>query len=367
MSFRIAAIETCIVDHPIISSRMVVSPAGRHDTSRFLTIAMTDADGVRGYGEAATTVQWSGETAETGQCLVRELFAPLLVGNSFDHPCEVLALLDGAAFGNSFTKSALDCAAWDIWARRQNASASQLFGDRTPLRSLPTRSSVGCYDVDKTVQISTEFWDAGIRTLKFKVGLPRFDDAARLRAVREALGDEPVFTVDANGAYGTLQEAVNAIEALQPFNVAVFEQPTPRDRIALLSEVKRRVSTPIMADECVFSRDDLREVLDCDACDVVSLYPGKNGGLSHSIEMAKLALQYGKPCAVGSNLETDLGQAAMIAMAASLSAFPAEQMICDLPAVLFYENSSILAPLKFIDGTIEVPTGSGLGVEPVTA
>lgn len=365
MGFRIAEIETRIVDHPLIESRIVVSQVGRHDTSRFLTVRVRNEDGACGYGEAATTAMWSGETAETAQIIIEQLFAPRLLNCTFDHPREALAVMDELSNGNSFTKSAIDCALWDLWARLQKVSAARLFGDRTPLSLLPTRASVGCYDVKETVQIATEFWTAGIRNLKFKIGVPPFDDAARLCAVREKLGDEPVFTVDANGAYQTTGAAVAAIEALLPYRVTVVEQPTPRDRIRLLGEVRRRVEVPIMADECVFTPGDLREVLDGDACDLVSLYPGKNGGLTHSIDMANLAMQAGKACALGSNIESDLGQAAMVALAASLSAFPAEGMICDLAASLYYQESPLNRPLRFENGRVEVPDAIGLGVVPM--
>src|SRR6185312_7148185 len=107
-----------------------------------------------------------------------------------------------------------------------------------------------------------------------------------------------------------------------PFDLALAEQPTPRDRISLLADVRRRVPVPILADEAVFTPADLDEALDLDAFDILSIYPGKNGGFTHSLAMARKAQAAGKPCAIGSNLETDLGQAAMIGLASSLSAFP---------------------------------------------
>jgi muconate cycloisomerase len=365
MNFRITEIKTRLVTHRLREERVVVSPAGRHDVSRYLTVSVRDSDGVPGYGGAATTPLWSGETAETAQYFVEQVFAPLLIGNTFDHAREVLALMDNATWGNPFSKSAVETAVWDVWAKSQNARAASLFADRTPLESIPTRASVGCYDVEDTVRIAREFWDAGIRTLKFKIGVPQFDDAARLRAVRDVLGDEPIFTVDANGAYRTLKEAVRAIEALTPYNVAFVEQPAPRERNHLLSEIRRHVSTPIMADEAIFTMEDLCEVLDLDACDYVSLYPGKNGGVTHCVEMARMAQAAGKPCAIGSNLETDLGQAAMANVAAALSAFDVENLSCDLPASLFYQNSSVKEPLVFQNGRVRVPQGNGFGVAPL--
>lgn len=363
-SFRIARLHTCIEEHALRADRIVVSPAGRHDQSRFVSVMVQDEDGVRGYGEAATTALWSGETAETAQWVMENLLKPLLMNRTFEHPREALQIMDAALYNNSFAKSALDTALWDLWARRQNSPVTSLIADRPPMTEIPTRASVGAYDVQESVRIAEAFWAAGIRTLKFKVGLPGIDDAARLRAVRGRLGDEPVFTVDANGAYHSADEAVAAAETLLPFNVALLEQPTPRDRISLLAQVRSRLPIPIMADECIFTPGHLQEALDLDAFDILSVYPGKNGGFTHSLAMAQTVGRAGKQCAIGSNLESELGQAATAALAGSLSVFPVEEIPSDLPAAIFYEDSPLLEPLPLRQGKFVLPHGPGFGAVP---
>nr|MCH9792925.1 chloromuconate cycloisomerase [Planctomycetota bacterium] len=208
-------------------------------------------------------------------------------------------------------------------------------------------------------------WEAGIRTLKIKTGVPGLDDVARLKAVRERLGDEPVLTIDANGAYHTEDQAVAAIEALLPFNLTLVEQPTPRDRIGMMARVKQRVDVPILADESIFTPGHLEEALDCDALDLLSLYPGKNGGFTNSLKMAKMAQQAGKHCVIGSNMETDLGQAAMVCLAASLTAFPVEQYASDLMTSMIYTASSTTPPIELKNGRLVTPQGDGFGVVPL--
>jgi muconate cycloisomerase len=119
-----------------------------------------------------------------------------------------------------------------------------------------------------------------------------------------------------------------------------------------------------MADEAVFTPDDLREALDLEAFDILSIYPGKNGGFTHSLAMARLAQQAGKPCAIGSNLETDLGQAPHVCLAASLSAFPVDELACDLMGSLFYAQSAVTPPIALKHGRVALPTGPGFGVTP---
>ncbi|HYF52054.1 MAG TPA: enolase C-terminal domain-like protein, partial [Planctomycetota bacterium] len=358
-------VETKIVEHALRRDRMIVSHAGAHDRSRYLTVIAESSDGIRGYGEAATTPLWSGEAAETAQWMVEHVFAPRVCRKTFDHPREALALMDAAAFANPFAKGAVDAAIWDVFARMAGVPAAKLFGDREPVKSIPTRASVGAYSVKETVRLAVEFWNAGIRTLKFKVGVKGISDAERLKAVRERLGNEPIFTVDANGAWQSSDEALVAIESMLPYKLALVEQPTPRDRIDLLAEVHKRIKVPLMADEAVFTPDHLQAALDCDAFDILSVYPGKNGGVTRSVEMTLTAQKAGKTCAIGSNLETELGQGAMLAVAAGLSAFPIRELACDLSAAIFYERSSLKEPLVFKNGEVAVPARPGFGVEPL--
>jgi muconate cycloisomerase len=364
MTIRIQHIDARVMDHPVRQEGAIVSSLGRHTSSRYLVVTVRDQQGACGYGEATTAPIWSGESAETAKWMIDHILGPLIVDAQLDHPSDAIALFDRTVHGMPFGKAAVDIALWDLWARSQEKSVSSLIADREPVASVPTRVSIGAYPAEETVRLATEFWDAGVRTLKFKTGVAGIDDVARLRAVRERLGDEPVFTIDANGAHPTADEAVAAIEALVPFNLALVEQPTRRDRLSVLADVRRRVSVPIMADEAVFTVDELHEALDLDAIDLLSIYPGKNGGFTHSLAMARLAEEAGKQCAIGSNLETDLGQAANICLAASLSAFPVEQYACDLMGSLFYAKSAVTPPIRFERGRVSLPTGNGFGVAP---
>ncbi len=365
MPLQITQVQTRIAEFPLDQTRVILTSLGKHDVSRYLIVTITDKNGLSGFGEATTVLMWSGEAAETAQWIAEHIVAPLLVGPTFDHPSEALDLLDKAFQGQPFLKAAFDCAMWDLWAKQQSVSVSSLIADRDPVLAVPSRFSIGAYSTEETLRLATEAWDAGIRTLKFKTGVPPHDDVARLKAVRDRLGDEPVFTIDANGAYKTEDEAVSAIEELLPFNLSAVEQPTPRDRIGMMARVRKRVPVPILADESIFTPGHLAEALDCDALDILSVYPGKNGGFTRSLEMVKTAQRAGKSCVIGSNMETDLGQAAMVCLAASLSAFPVEQYASDLMTGMIYKTSSTNPSIQLSDGCLHMPTGIGFGVEPI--
>ncbi len=364
MSFRISRIQTRVVEHMFHKNLLKLYGGKLRGGVRHLWVTVHAKNGCRGHGEGAVTLTWSGEKPEIAQWIVDHLFAPRLVGPTFDHPREALAIMDTTLYGNPFVKGAVDTAIWDLWSRLQNVSAAEFFRNRKPAASIPTRAALVPGSVAQTIRMARAFWKQGIRTLKFKIGSPPFGDVARLRAVRDELGNEPVFTLDANCAYPTADKAVAAIEALMPFGIALVEQPTPRDRIRMMAEVRRRVDIPVMADESVFSPDQLAEALDCDAIDIVALSPGKNGGFTHSVDMADTLLKAGKACSLGCNLETDLGQASMACLAANHSSFPIEQIACDLPAATLFQHSAITSPIAFHDGRVGVPQGAGFGVNP---
>lgn len=366
MSIKISSIRTSIRSHALRPERIVISHAGTHSESVFLDVEVADAAGLVGYGEAATVLLWSGECAANAKTLVDQFIAPRLVGATFDHPQDALALMDKITVGNSFTKSAIDTALWDLLAKQRKVPAWRLFADREPVRHIPIRGSIGAYPLQQTVALAKGFWESGVRTLKFKVGLPEGNDVERLRAVRDELGTEPVFTVDYNGAFQDVKSAIEHIESLKPLGLAIAEQPTHCDRIRLMAEVRRNVDIPILADESIFTPQHLADAIELDAFDILSIYPGKNGGFSHSLSMIEMAKKAGKPCVIGSNLETDIGQAAMGALAAGLSAFPVWEYACDLLSSMYYKQPSAEGAPAVMRGEYILPDGIGFGVTPVS-
>ena len=365
MPIQLASLQCRTVRYPINEHRLVFSCAGRHNLSEYLVVVAEDSSGARGYGEAATVTVWSGETAQTGKSLLEAVLAPALVGPAFDHPSEMCDVMDQVLVGNSFLKGAVDTAAWDLWARQQQRSVSSLIADRNPVAHIPIRASIAAHGVEKTVALAREFWELGIRTLKFKTGLDTEDDCRRLEAVRNALGDEPRLTVDYNNGLSTLTEAVSAIESLLPYRLVLVEQPTPRDRLFLMARVRKEVAVPILADEAIFNKRQLEEAIELEALDMLSIYPGKNGGFTRSLEMSRMAQQAGIPCVIGSNQESDLGQAAMGCLAASLSAFPVDQHPCDLGAMMYYLDAETTLKRPLDRGRYcVIDADAGFGVTP---
>src|SRR5205823_2140777 len=117
----------------------------------------------------------------------------------------------------------------------------------------------------------------GFGTIKVKVGRDPRADVERVRAVRAAIGPDVALTVDANTGWSVI-EAIAAIRSLEEHNLLLVEQPVAADA-RQMAAVHAAVRTPLMADESVFTPADALALVERNAADILSVYPGKHGGV----------------------------------------------------------------------------------------
>jgi len=146
-------------------------------------------------------------------------------------------------------------------------------------------------------------------------------------------------------------------------NLLLAEQPVRREDLDGMAEVRRRVAAPIMADEGVFTLWDAEQALRKGACDIISVYPGKNGGITISKRIAELAAEHGVPCAVGSNLELDPGTAAMCHLTVATANIDSDRYHGDILGTLYHSEPTVTHPVRLESGFAHCPDGPGLGVE----
>ena len=297
----------------------IVSSLAAHKVGQYVLIRLADEEGRVGLGEASVTAVWSGETQ--GGCinLIREVLAPLVVGaDPFDIEW-IMRRLERAAFGNSFAKAALEMALLDLQGKILGVPAYKLLGGRDAAPAggdlgIRLKFVIGAVEPDVAAQRAKRMTDAGWKAIKVKVGRDPKADVERLTAVRRAIGPDVFLSVDANGGY-TVEQAVGVAARLEKLDVALFEQPTRRGDHVGMAEVRRRSGIPIMADESVFTPQDVIDVIRAGAADVLSLYPGKHGGIRATQYLARTAESAGIACTIGSNLEREVATAAMVQLA----------------------------------------------------
>lgn len=189
---------------------------------------------------------------------------------------------------------------------------------------------------------------AGCATAKVKVaerGQRLDDDIARCEAVRDALGGAGRLRVDANGAWD-VDEAVRAIRALGRFDLEYVEQPVPT--LQEMARVRRRVDVPVAADESIRQAADPLRVAGLAAADIVILKVQPLGGVAAALRVAEAA---GLPAVVSSAVETSVGLAAGVALAAALPELP---YACGLGTGRLLAGDVVGDPLVPVGGWLDV-------------
>jgi o-succinylbenzoate synthase len=200
------------------------------------------------------------------------------------------------------------------------------------------------------------YLDAGYVRIKLKIE-PGWD-VEPVRAVRERFGDDLLLQVDANTAY-TLADARH-LARLDPFDLLLIEQPLPEDDVLGHAQLARAVRTPICLDESITSARTAAAAISLGACAIVNVKPARVGGYLEARRVHDVCAAHGVPVWCGGMLETGLGRAANVALAA----LPNFTLPGDTSASDRYYATDITAPFELADGYLPVPTGPGLGVLP---
>lgn len=190
----------------------------------------------------------------------------------------------------------------------------------------------------------------GCTTAKVKVAEPGqvlADDLARVEAVRAALGPSGRVRIDANGAW-PVDEAVAAIPLLDKASGGLEYVEQPCASVESLALVRRRVDVPIAADESIRRAADPYRVRDLEAADIAVLKVQPLGGVRACLRIAE---EIGLPVVVSSALETSVGIAAGVALAAALPSLP---YACGLATVQLLTADVVQDSLLPVDGSLRV-------------
>jgi muconate cycloisomerase len=359
---RITRVETLPVRIRLKAERRMVSALGRHEVSDYLLVRLETDDGLEGVGEATVTPRWSGETVWGAKALIDGLLAPAIAGCDPRDVEELDRRMDAACVHNHFAKAALEMAAWDAAGKAAGKPVYELLGGACRPLAIRSRFSLGAYEPERARRRAAELIAAGFTTIKVKVGLRPDEDIARVRIVRETIGPEHDLMIDANGGWDATN-AIECIRALADCRLSLVEQPTPPGDYAAMARVRRETGCKVLADESCFDLVHACELIRNECCDVLSLYPGKNGGIRKARRIALFAQQHGVACSIGSNLEWDPGAAAMAHLAVATPNVQIETYPGDLLGPDYHEFSIAREPIS-IQGPITVLTSRpGLGVE----
>jgi muconate cycloisomerase len=161
----------------------------------------------------------------------------------------------------------------------------------------------------------------GLRQLKIKVGTA--DDYERVLAVRRAVGPDVALRADANGAWSA-DQAIAQLNRLVPFNLQLIEQPVAPGDIDGMKRVWRETGISTMADESLVTQDQARQLIEKHACDYFNIRLSKNGGITGSLAIAKLAADNNIKIQVGAQV----GETAILSAAGRTFAAHLPELAC---------------------------------------
>jgi O-succinylbenzoate synthase len=307
-----------------------------------------------GWGEcvAGEEPTYSSEYVDAAQhVLIHHLLPRLLDQASLD--AEDVARVLRPVHGHHMAKAAIEMAVLDAQLRSRNESFAGYFG--------ATRTAVDCGvsvgihpSIPELLATVGEYLDQGYRRIKLKIK-PGWD-VEPVRAVRERFGDVQL-QVDANTAYSL--SLATQLAQLDPFDLLLIEQPLPEEQVLAHAELAKLVRTPICLDESITSEQAAADAIELGACRIINIKPGRVGGYLEGRRIHDLCASRDVPVWMGGMLETGIGRAGNVAMAAMQNfTLPGDTSASDR-----YYHRDITQPFVLRDGRLDVPAGPGLGVD----
>jgi O-succinylbenzoate synthase len=269
-----------------------------------------------------------------------------------DLAADDVASLRRPVHGHQMAKAALEMALLDAELRARGESFGKRFG--AVREAVDCGVSVGIHaTVPELLETVGDYLEKGYRRIKLKIK-PGWD-VEPVRAVREKFGDVPL-QVDANTAY--VESDGEHLAELDQFKLLLIEQPLPEDKVLAHARLAKMVRTPICLDESIHSLQAAADAIELRACSIINIKPGRVGGYLEAMRIHDLCAAHSIPVWMGGMLETGLGRAGNVAMAAMANfTLPGDTSASDR-----YYHRDITEPFVLDDGRLHVPSGPGLGV-----
>ncbi|MEY2425100.1 MAG: o-succinylbenzoate synthase, partial [Actinomycetota bacterium] len=281
------------------------------ETDRDVVLVRVRTPDGDGWGECVAMSEpgYSSEYVDSAQLVLRKHLVPRLLAAGDLGAFDVAKVLDGVR-GHRMAKAALEMAVLDAELRMTGQSFAEALG--------ATKTAVECGvsvgipgSIDELLAQVGDYLDEGYRRIKLKIE-PGWD-IEPVRKVREAF-PLALLQVDANAAY-TLDDWPT-LAALDPCELLLIEQPLAEDDLIGHAQLSRKIATPVCLDESIHSARDALTAIELGACSIVNIKAGRVGGYLEAVKVHDLCASIGVPVWCGGMLETGLGRAANVALAA---------------------------------------------------
>jgi L-Ala-D/L-Glu epimerase len=270
-------------------------------------------DGIIGFGECSAFPMIVGETQNTCYEMAKD-FAKIWKGKDalmIEERMEELHLFTAY---NSTIKSAFDMALYDIAAQQANLPLYIYLGGT--IKEMLTDITVGIGTPEIMASQAKAFVDNGATILKIKLGKDVATDVARIKAIRESIGNTITIRIDANQGW-SFKDAKEALTQLGKYNIELCEQPMRIYNDHHLPELIKISPIKIMADESVYNHHDALRLIHNKSCDYINIKFAKSGGILEAKKIIEAASKYNIPCMMGGMLESRVALTAFAHFAAA--------------------------------------------------
>jgi len=313
------------------------------------------SEGEVGYGECAADRDpgYSYETVGTSWHIIKDFIVPVVLGQDVLDAVDLQNRLSYIK-GHQMAKAGLEMAIWDLLGKRAGKPLVDLIGGVR--NRVEVGVSVGLQDTpNELVHVVGNYLDAGYGRVKLKIKPGR--DVGEVKAVRNVFPDLPL-QVDANSAYSL--ESAKSLLPLDDLNLILIEQPLAEDDLWDHRCLQTQFDTPLCLDESITCPRHARQALEMESCRIINIKPGRVGGISQGVLIHDICQERNVPVWCGGMLETGVGRASNLAMAAK----PNFTLPGDISATERYYAEDITNETFVLnnDSTIDVPKGPGLGI-----
>jgi len=321
-----------------------------------LILALEDDEGRIGVGESAPFPGFGMESVASSRSALHlaARYALGLPAEYFLGAAEDLPRL-APVIASPGARAALDLALHDLAAQRTGLSIARLLGGEGATTAVEANAVVPRLDPARAAAAARDAVAAGAKAVKLKVGgAPLEEDLLRVRAVREAIGAATALRLDANQAWSE-GDAVAALKAFAPYDIEYVEQPVAAGAVDALARVRAASGVPIAADESLLDLRAARRLAAVRAADVFIVKPAALGGLAAARAVMAIARDAGIRVTVTSLVESAVGRAGAIHLAASLGG--GVHGVATGGALL----DDLLPDFATHAGPVALPEGAGIG------
>jgi D-galactarolactone cycloisomerase len=329
-----------------------------------LFVKLTTDSGLLGWGE---TYRLAG-----AESVIRDVLGPLLIGQDAIPSRALHRRMLSATFENGFAVGGVDLALHDLWGKSLGVPVHALYGGAQRERVQAYASMPGYYD-DKDpeqhwVEEALALHSRGFRAMKFRIGRFAPDrEMPILGQVRDAVGQATRLMADANAAYSP-GLALRAEDALDELDFKWLEEPLPQNGYRGYPELRAKMRLPLAGGEGLTTRWAANDMLRRGCFDIIQPDVSICGGIAECLfvgELAQLSQVRCVPhCWAGAiTLAATLHVASLLPDSSRMPGVDAPQVELDVTENPFRDAVILNTPFELRDGSLEVPSAPGLGVE----